>query len=202
MEGMIAPMFSALIFDCDGTLVDSMPAHFAAWQAALGPLGITLTEERFYRLAGTPTDRIAAILAREHGVDADPAEVSKTKEANYLASLHLLRPIEPVVQIVRDHWGRTPMAVASGGFRRVVARQLEHVGIAEAFAALVAAEDTSRHKPEPDCFLEAARRLGVPPSECCVYEDADLGVEAARRAGMACVDIRLHPFGILPARSS
>lgn len=195
-------MYAALIFDCDGTLVDSMPAHYAAWLATLGPLGITLTEERFYRLAGTPTDRIAAILTREHQVDADPAEVSRQKESNYLNQLHMLRPIDPVVQVVRDHLGVKPMAVASGGFRRVVTRQLEHVGLGDAFQALVTAEDTARHKPEPDVFLEAARRLGVPPGECCVYEDADLGVEAARRAGMACVDIRLSPYFITPQRSS
>jgi len=195
-------MYTALIFDCDGTLVDSMPAHFAAWQATLGPLGIQLTEERFYGLAGTPTDRIAAILVREHQVEADPREVSTQKETHYLNSLHLLRPIEPVVEIVRQSLGRKRLAVASGGFRRVVARQLEHVGLGDAFEVLVTAEDTPRHKPEPDVFLEAARRLGVPPAECCVYEDADLGVEAARRAGMACVDIRLSPFFISPLRST
>jgi len=195
-------MYTALIFDCDGTLVDSMPAHFAAWQATLGPLGIQLTEERFYGLAGTPTDRIAAILVREHQVEADPREVSTQKETHYLNSLHLLRPIEPVVEIVRQSLGRKRLAVASGGFRRVVARQLEHVGLGDAFEVLVTAEDTLRHKPEPDVFLEAARRLGVPPAECCVYEDADLGVEAARRAGMACVDIRLSPFFISPLRST
>ncbi len=195
-------MYTALIFDCDGSLVDSMPAHFAAWQATLGPLGIQLTEERFYGLAGTPTDRIAAILVREHQVEADPREVSTQKETHYLNSLHLLRPIEPVVEIVRQSLGRKRLAVASGGFRRVVARQLEHVGLGDAFEVLVTAEDTPRHKPEPDVFLEAARRLGVPPAECCVYEDADLGVEAARRAGMACVDIRLSPFFISPLRST
>lgn len=195
-------MYAALIFDCDGTLVDSMPAHYAAWIATLTPLGIELPEERFYGLAGTPTDRIAAILTREFGVDVDSREISRLKEQNYLERLHLLKPIEPVVDVVRQHLGRTPMAVASGGFRRVVAKQLEFVGIADAFQALVTAEDTERHKPEPDVFLEAARRLGIPADQCCVYEDADLGVEAARRAGMACVDIRLHPFSILPGRSS
>lgn len=194
-------MYSALIFDCDGTLVDSMPAHYVAWQKTLGPLGIQLTEERFYRLAGTPTDRIAALLTREHGVEADSVELSRQKESHYLNAMHLLRPISPVVEVAQQHHGKARLAVASGGYRRVVARQLEHVGIQHLFEVLVTAEDTERHKPEPDCFLEAARRLGVPPSECCVYEDADLGVEAARRAGMACVDIRLSPFNILPVRS-
>jgi len=95
-----------------------------------------------------------------------------------------------VVNVVREHLGRLPMAVASGGFRDVVLRQLEQIGLHEVFDAIVCAEDTPRHKPHPDVFLEAARRLGVSPSECCVYEDADLGLEAARRAGMAMVDIR------------
>lgn len=182
--------FDGLIFDCDGTLIDSMPAHYHAWLAALAPVGIELPEARFYGLAGMPTSRIAELLVRESQVDADPQQLSARKEENFLQSLSLTRPIDKVIEIVLEFHGRRPMAVASGGFRRVILRQLDHLGITDRFDAIVTAEDTQRHKPNPDVFLEAARRLQVPADRCCVYEDAELGFEAARRAGMACVDVR------------
>jgi HAD superfamily hydrolase (TIGR01509 family) len=183
-------MFSALIFDCDGTLIDSMPAHYVAWRATLGAVGIDFPEHRFYQLAGTPTDRIIELLANEQSIAVDVNALAIRKEQAYLDGLHRIAPIPSVVNVVREHLGRLPMAVASGGFRDVVLRQLEQIGLHQVFDAIVCAEDTPRHKPHPDVFLEAARRLGVSPSECCVYEDADLGLEAARRAGMAMVDIR------------
>jgi HAD superfamily hydrolase (TIGR01509 family) len=82
------------------------------------------------------------------------------------------------------------MAVVTGGHRDVSGRILAHLGIAEAFTTVVASEDTARHKPEPEPFLEAARRLAVRPERCVVWEDSDLGIEAARRAGMEWIDVR------------
>jgi beta-phosphoglucomutase family hydrolase len=189
-------MFSALIFDCDGTLIDSMPAHYVAWRATLDAVGIDFPEQRFYELAGTPTDRIIQMLAEEQSVFVDVDSLAQRKEQAYLDRLDQVAPIPSVVNVVRENLGRLPMAVASGGFRDVVQRQLRQIGLHGVFDAIVCAEDTTRHKPHPDVFLEAARRLGVAPSDCCVYEDADLGLEAARRAGMAMVDIRtsLTPF--------
>jgi HAD superfamily hydrolase (TIGR01509 family) len=102
----------------------------------------------------------------------------------------LLEPIEIIVDVARKLRGSKPIAVASGGFRSVVQQQLNHVGILDWFDVLVCAEDTKRHKPEPDVFLESAKRLGIRPEKCIVFEDADLGVEAAKRAGMACLDVR------------
>jgi HAD superfamily hydrolase (TIGR01509 family) len=183
-------MYSALIFDCDGTLIDSMPAHYVAWRATLDTVGIDFPEHRFYELAGTPTDRIIELLANEQSIAVDVNALAIRKEQAYLDGLHRIAPIPSVVNVVREHVGRLPMAVASGGFRDVVLRQLQQIGLHEVFDAIVCAEDTPRHKPHPDVFLEAARRLGVSPADCCVYEDADLGLEAARRAGMAMVDIR------------
>jgi len=180
----------ALIFDCDGTLTDSMPVHFVAWRETLFHHGIQLSEERFYALAGVPTDKIIALLATESEFEIDARQVAAEKEEAFLRVLHLVKPIERVTDIVRAHFGRTKMAVASGGWRNVVTRQLKHIGIEDCFDAVVTAEDTARHKPEPDVFLEAARRLRVEASACTVYEDSDLGIEAARRAGMKWVDVR------------
>ncbi len=101
-----------------------------------------------------------------------------------------IRPIDKVVEIARRGRGVLPMAVASGGHRRMVEMTLQQIGILDWFPVVVTAEDTVRHKPEPDVFLEAARRLGAAPKDCTVYEDTDLGLEAARRAGMGFVDIR------------
>ena len=185
------PGTSALIFDCDGTLADTMPAHYRAWTAMLGRHGIPFPEARFYQLGGMPTARIIRLLAAEHGMAvADVDAMVWEKEEAFLGFLHEVGPVGPVYDIGRDFRHVLPMAVASGGYRAVVERTLAAIGVAEWFAAVVCAEDTPRHKPEPDVFLEAARRLGAAPAGCVVFEDTDIGLEAARRAGMAGVDVR------------
>jgi beta-phosphoglucomutase-like phosphatase (HAD superfamily) len=179
-----------LIFDCDGTLVDSMPLHFLAWHQTMLRYGLKLPEDRFYALGGMPSHRIIEMLAAEQSVVVDAKHAAIEKEQAFLERLHLLEPIDSVVEIARVHRGVKPISVASGGFRKIINRQLEIIECLDWFDAIVTAEDTTRHKPEPDVFLEAARRMGVAPEQCLVFEDADLGVEAARRAGMPCIDIR------------
>lgn len=182
--------FAGLIFDCDGTLADTMPAHFAAWTHTLSRYGIAFPEERFYSLGGVPTQKIVNLLAEQHGVRLDAAAVAAEKEAAFWGSLGSVRAVEPVAMAAARFRGVKPMAVASGGLRHVVQATLQHLGMADWFGAVVCAEDTAGHKPEPDVFLEAARRLGVEPGGCLVYEDTDIGIEAARRAGMQWVDVR------------
>lgn len=184
--------YAAIIFDCDGTLTDSMPVHYLAWHSTLARYGIAFSEERFYELAGVPTDRIIARLAAEQRIAVDASAVAAEKEAAFLQLIDLLKPIDVVLDVARHFRGRLPMAVASGGVREVILHQLERIGCADWFDAIVTAEDTERHKPFPDVFLEAARRLGVEPAKCLVYEDADLGLEAARAAGMDAIDVRDH----------
>ncbi|MFP6677987.1 MAG: HAD family phosphatase, partial [Pirellulaceae bacterium] len=180
----------ALIFDCDGTLTDSMYAHYVAWRDALAPFGMTLDEDRFYSFSGTPSRRVIPMLAGEQGIELDFERANLDKEEAFLKCIHLLKPLEPVVKIAREHRGKLKMAVASGGVRRLVDRQLKQIEVIDWFQAIVTSEDTERHKPDPDVFLEAARRLHVPPELCRVYEDGDPGIEAAARAGMECVDVR------------
>jgi beta-phosphoglucomutase family hydrolase len=182
---------AGLIFDCDGTLADTMPAHYRAWTSMLDRYGIPFPEERFYAMGGMPTARIIRVLAAEAGVPvADVDRMVHEKESAFLANLHAIRPLELVVAVAAEHRGKLPLAVASGGYRETITRTLDQLGIRDWFAALVTAEDTPRHKPEPDVFLEAARRLGVGATACVVFEDTDIGLEAARRAGMAGVDVR------------
>ncbi|MCY2981846.1 MAG: HAD-IA family hydrolase [Planctomycetota bacterium] len=180
----------AIIFDCDGTLVDSMPVHFLAWHQTMSRYGIKFPEDRFYALGGMPSHRIIELLSREQQVDVDANVVAMEKEQAFLDRIAMLVPIEKVVEVARQSRGTKPIAVASGGFREIVLQQLTQVAMADWFDAVVTAEDTTKHKPEPDVFLEAARRLGVEAQHCLVFEDADLGVEAALRAGMPCIDVR------------
>ena len=133
------------------------------------------------------------MLVAEAGLGIDPVALALEKEQSYYDSLAAgggVRPIATIVEIARRHRSEGPLAVASGSVRRLITRTLESLGITDWFAAIVAAEDTARHKPEPDVFLEAARRIGVDPPDCTVYEDTDIGLEAARRAGMIAVDVR------------
>lgn len=183
-------MTQALIFDCDGTLADTMPAHYQAWLDILRPYGLTFPEDRFYAMGGMPTSKIAQILFGEGNVPLDLDVLVKQKEAAFIEKIDEVQPIVPVVEVARRHRGLLPMAVASGGQRHMVERTLHQIGVRDWFPVVVTAEDTTRHKPDPDVFLEAARRLGVAPTICTVYEDTDLGIEAARRAGMQWVDIR------------
>ena len=180
-----------LIFDCDGTLADTMPVHHRAWVAMLAAHGIPFPAARFYQLGGMPTAQIIRVLSGETGVPVTDLDgMVHEKESKFLALLHEVAPITPVVAVAEAYRGRLPMAVASGGYRAVVLQTLAKVGIGDWFDAVVCAEDTARHKPDPDVFLEAARRLNVPPDSCVVFEDTDIGLEAARRAEMSAVDVR------------
>lgn len=183
-------MTQALIFDCDGTLADTMPAHYQAWLEVLRPHGIDFPEDRFYAMGGMPTDKIVVELCGEVGKLLDIGALVRDKALAFERKIGEVRPIEKVVDVARAQRGKGPMAVASGGQRRTVEKTLAQIGVLDWFPVVVTAEDTRRHKPEPDAFLEAARRLGVAPAACAVYEDTDLGLEAARRAGMRGVDVR------------
>jgi HAD superfamily hydrolase (TIGR01509 family) len=180
----------ALLFDCDGTLADTMPAHYRAWLEVTEPHGIEFDEDRFYSLGGRPTRDIVATLAAEAGLAIDVDHAAGVKERSFLAQLDRILPIDPVVDVVRRSRGRVPMAVVTGGYQDVCRRILARVGIADCFDTIVASEDTTRHKPDPEPFLEAARRLGARPERCVVWEDSGLGIEAARRAGMHWIDVR------------
>jgi beta-phosphoglucomutase family hydrolase len=187
----------ALIFDCDGTLADSMPLHWRAWDAVCKRNGIELPEERFYKLGGVPSQKILATLKQEQGLAFDPAEISRQKEEAYLPLMAEVKLIEPVAAIAREHVGKLPMAVATGGRTKYIRPLLEGLGISDWFQAIVTSDDVKNHKPAPDTFLKAAALLGVPPEDCRAFEDTDLGMEAIRAAGMGAVDVRTIS-GVLP----
>lgn len=190
----------AAIFDLDGTLADTMPIHYRAWQEVASAHAFVFPEPRFYSLGGVPTLKIAALLIAEQGLGLDPVTITREKEEAVLRRFHEIQPIQAVVAIARRYRPTGRLAIASGGGRAMVERTLRQIGLLDWFPVVVAAEDTTRHKPEPDVFLEAARRLGVAPAVCTVYEDTDLGLEAARRAGMRGIDVR--PLYSTPSSSS
>ena len=187
-----------LIFDCDGTLVDSMPLHWRAWDTVCKRHGIEFSEKRHYAMGGIPSRKILAMLKEEQGLDFDPDEVSREKEVAYLPLMLEVELIEPVVAIAREHRGRIPMAVATGGRTQFIRPLLERLEIADWFSALVTSDDVANPKPAPDTYLKAAALLGVPAEECRAFEDTDLGMDSIRAAGMEAVDVREIP-GVLPA---
>jgi len=185
--------FAAYIFDCDGTLGDTMPLHYTAWCAALKEQDCDFPEALFYELGGVPTERIVEILNERHGSHMPVKETARYKEELYIKGIEQISPIEPVVNIVKEVYGKLPMAVASGGHSQIVTRTLSCLGILDKFDVLVCAEDYRQGKPHPDPFLTAAARLGVVPEKCLVFEDTNTGIEAARAAGMQWVLVPSPP---------
>ena len=182
--------FAAYIFDCDGTLVDSMPLHLLAWRTALEMHGFPpdqFTLQMHHGFAGMPGAAIVRKLNADFGCDLPPDRVEEDKVTWYLKHHVAVRGIEPVVQIARAAHGRIPMAVASGSDTEIVHESLRIIGIHDLFATIITPLEVARGKPAPDMFLLAAERMGVAPADCLVFEDGLLGIEAARAAGMQYV---------------
>ena len=181
--------FAGYIFDCDGTLADSMVVHHRAWLSALERHGATFEFgwDLFTSRAGMSLPKTVEALNVQFGMSMDPEQVTASQRTEYERFLSTVRPIAPVVELALRVAQVAPVSVASGGERKVVLRTLELLGLADLFSVVVTAEDVAHGKPAPDMFLLAAERMGVPAAECVVFEDSVLGMEAARRAGMAAV---------------
>lgn len=183
--------FAGYIFDLDGTLIDTMPLHYRAWDTAMRQAGLTvpLDEELFYSLGGVPTRRVAEIIAKHYGLTIDAERVFHAKEKLFMEIQRDARLIAPTVAFAREAVKTHPMAVASGGPRDVVKRSLELAGLAPLFKAVVTADDVVHGKPAPDMFLLAAKLIGVEPTRCLVFEDAEPGIQGALAAGMQVVRV-------------
>jgi HAD superfamily hydrolase (TIGR01509 family) len=177
-------LYKGYIFDCDGTLAHSMPFHYVAWRQTAEENGLQMSEELFYSLGGVPTTRIVEILNEKFGTNLDPERVAKRKEEVYVENMGDMRPLEEVAAFARKVAKFGKVSIASGGYLPVVLKTLEAIGFKDFFPVIVTTEQVPRGKPFPDMFLEAAKRMGVPPSECLVLEDSPAGIEAAKAAGM------------------
>jgi beta-phosphoglucomutase family hydrolase len=179
--------FRAYLFDCDGTIADSMPLHYIAWKKALGEWGCAFDEELFYSWGGKPVEVIIATLNERKGLNMPVEAVGLRKESLYYELLPQLKPIAEVLEHIEAEYGRIPFAVVSGSSRESVVSSLTTLGLLDKFDTIVAAEDYQNPKPAPDAFLKAAEKLGVAPKDCLVFEDTALGIQAATAAGMATV---------------
>ncbi|MGA9070223.1 MAG: HAD family phosphatase [Terracidiphilus sp.] len=181
--------FRAYLFDCDGTIVDSMPLHYIAWKTAFAEWNCPFPEDLFYSWGGKPTREIVATLNQMHGLKMPVDALADHKEELYFALLSQLKVIPEVAELIEAEYGRIPFAVVSGGRRVSVTKGLEAVHLLDRFQTIVSSEDYENSKPAPDGFLLAAERLGVAPENCLVFEDTDLGINAAIAAGMKWVKI-------------
>jgi HAD superfamily hydrolase (TIGR01509 family) len=181
--------FKAYLFDCDGTIADSMPLHYVAWKKALGEWNCEFDEENFYAWGGRPTAEIISALNAAQGLSMPVEMVGTRKENLYLEMLPQLKVIPDVLEHIEAEHGRIPFAVVSGGPRESVVASLTSLKLLDRFDTLVCAEDYTNGKPDPEAFLLAAARLGVSPADCLVFEDTEMGIQAGRAAGMACVKV-------------
>jgi HAD superfamily hydrolase (TIGR01509 family) len=182
--------FKAYLFDCDGTIVDSMPLHFVAWQKALAEHGCTdFSEELFYQLGGLPVVAVVEQLNRRDGLNIPVEPFAVRKEQLYYDLIHELKAVPEVLEEIHRVHGSIPFAVVSGSTLESVEKSLNVLGIRDLFDVLVCAGDYERGKPDPEPFLLAAAQLGVAPKDCLVFEDADAGLEAGKAAGMKYVRI-------------
>ena len=186
----VDPAAKALIFDLDGTLVDSMPLHYEAWKEVCATKGLDFSEEEFYSLAGVPSDRIFEIINERHGTDFDPPKDSLVKEEVYLGKIDKLQVVEPVFRLAVEFHGKMPMAIGTGSPGQHSWEAVRTLGLDKYFNILVSKNDVKEGKPNPETFLKCAKAMNMEPQYCQVFEDGDPGLQAAKTAGMIATDIR------------
>lgn len=188
----ISPKTKGLIFDLDGTLINTMPYHFQAWQMAANDYGIEMTKDFLLGVMGGAAFAIAEKFIALHGKTGviEPAEIIAKKGSYYKQLVHKVSPIDEVFDIVKKYHGVIPMAIGTGGGRGSVSLSLQQTEVGKYFDIIVTAEDVKNHKPAPDTFLKCAQLLGVAPEFCEVFEDGEPGLNAALNAGMIATDVR------------
>lgn len=183
--------FGAYLFDCDGTLADSMPLHYQAWKKALAEWNCEFDEKLFYSWGGMPVVEIISTLNQKHRLNMPIEAVARRKENLYFELLPQLKAVPEVFQHVNEAHGRIPFAVVSGSTRESVTASLKLLNLLDRFDTMVCAGEYKKSKPDPEAFLLAAKRLGVAPEACLVFEDTEMGIQAATAAGMASVKVPL-----------
>ncbi|HKL34643.1 MAG TPA: beta-phosphoglucomutase family hydrolase [Tangfeifania sp.] len=192
MTIQVHPEAKALIFDLDGTLSNSLPVHVATWNKVGETYKFKFDPKIVLEMTGRPTIEFARHIIERYKLTIEPEEIVKQKQTSFWDSSHLLEPVEEILSIVKEYHGKLPMSVGTGASRRSAEVQLKALGLTDYFDAIVSADDVTSHKPEPETFLKCAELMGVEPEKCQVFEDGDLGIEAAKKAGMIITDVRPH----------
>jgi len=186
----IPASIKGLIFDCDGTLVDSMPQHMSAWETAILETGSPFHLDFLLQARGMEEKEIIRHYNLNFNTSMDIEIVVSRKHEIFSDEIPHVKPIKPVVNVVLKHKDKLPMAVVSGGSEQNVLAELEVIKIRDFFDVVLTADDPIPPKPAPDLFIEAARMLGIPIKDCLVFEDGDHGISAATKAGMHTMDVR------------
>lgn len=185
----VDPRARGLIFDIDGTICDTMPVHYIAWRDTAKEYGIDFSIPLFESVTGMPALETCQLLKEKFNKDFDPEEFTRIKELRYEENIHKVKPVEPVVELIHKYHGKLPMACGTGGYKRLAWMALEKAGVKDCFEHLVSAEDVKKHKPDPETFLIAASLIRIKPTDCQVFEDGKLGLQAAEAAGMITTDV-------------
>ena len=188
----VSSQAKGLIFDLDGTLADTMPFHYLAWQTMGKKYNFTLTPETFQKYAGIPTYKYILKLNEVLGCNMNPEVVIVEKEKAFLENFDKIKLIEPVMEIVYQYHNLLPISIGTGGRKPIVEKIVKAVGLDKYFSIIATADDVENHKPAPDTFLKCAELMEVKPQACQVFEDGIQGLNAAKTAGMLAVDVRLY----------
>ena len=189
-ELTVNPKAKGLIFDIDGTIADTMPIHFIAWREVCSEQGIEFTPELFLEVTGVPAFQTSQYLRNKFHKDFDEMEFTLKKEKYFEKNMNKAKPIEPVINLIRKYKGKLPMVCGTGGTQDLAWQTLEMIGVNDCFDYIVSAENVKHHKPHPETFLKAAELISVAPSDCQVFEDGQLGIDAAISAGMMYTDVK------------
>lgn len=182
----------ALIFDLDGTLANSLPVHMECWQIVCDTFNYHFSKEVMLEMTGMPTIKFAEYVKEQSGCNLMPDEIARMKQAEFLKRVEQVTLIDPIFSLVTKYHHKFPMSIGTGGSRKSVELMLDWLGIRDYFDYIITSNDVEKHKPEPDTFLKCAEMMGVDPQYCQVFEDGDMGIKAAKAAGMIVTDVR--PF--------
>jgi beta-phosphoglucomutase-like phosphatase (HAD superfamily) len=186
----IHPQAKALIFDLDGTLADSIPIHIHCWHETCKTFGYKFKEDVLYEMTGMPTLKFAEYIKKDSGCNLSVNEIMRLKQGHFYQLAHTIKPIKIMVGFVKNHYGKIPMSIGTGGGRRSSELILKAIDMLEYFNIIVTADDVTNYKPEPDTFLKCADLMGIDPKYCQVFEDGKPGMDAACQAGMIVTDVR------------